>query len=266
MAATPNAIAQKTRAKLRVLVVGLFKKQFEMLKREYGRDLDLYATFNENNGGNIPRIGTMVDADRVVFMNRFNKHATQDIVYDHFDKSKITHCHGAFSDLRRILDGLATYSRMIAPTPVRAVKIETPVDALVDYSPFRTCKPGDVLEFIRPEHVAAHVFAQNVNEARRFYETNGGVQSHCEIKGGKARVVIVDRVRPMLEQAEAALLGEPVELALSFEDQRALEELFRDVYALSVKLSPHAKASHHATVANVAVDGWLEMFKTTGEK
>lgn len=258
-----NAIASAhaaTRTKMRVLLVGAFPDQFERMKREFP-DLELSGVINRKRSGQTDNRGTFVDAEKILVMTKFASHS----VLNQLDKAKVTYCNGGWTEARKYLETWSIYSRALKPAPLKAIRIETPPNAVVDYSSFRTCQTGDVLEFIRPEGVPAHVFAHNVYEARRFYEANGGVISTAEIKGGKARVFIVDRARPVLHDAEAALSETRApDLSLAFADQRALERLFRDVYKLSFQAAPLASESHHATVANVAVDGWLEMFKTTG--
>lgn len=226
----------------RVCVVGLLDRQFAIVKSEFP-SLDL-THYKE---GSLTRLdGKLKSADQILVITKFISHR----IWDHVPRERVRYFTG--------LDGLRMKcAEIAAAVAFEPSSISLPIvdmdstRPLCDYTGLATAEPGNVLEFTRPNNIPAHVFAQNVQAAQSHYQRLCGVESECEISGGRALLRIV---KPATFKPEPAP-EPPVTFRLPSVEEEG-REFWRAMYVQSFRLMPYASQATHTHNASAAHDAW----------
>lgn len=244
------------RHKFRVIIVGLFPRQFEEIASEFpGLDLRHVPQGSAYDTSQLYR-----NADRIMVMTKFIGHDLSDKVRNSCDPRNIIWNHGAFSAARNELAKLESQAKLLADQKVISLPIrEASGIYRIDFSALRHAKTGETLTYTRPETMPAHNFESEITNALGYYKKECGVRASHHVSGGKVTIT-VERGVNHLENAEAALL-ESFEREAP-ESARNTKRFWRDVYLESYRSRPLADAAEHVAFADAAMAGWLSLFPT----
>jgi hypothetical protein len=252
---------------MRVVVVGMLSRQEQLVPVNEYRNLKISFA----NGGRrygLSSQDAFREADRIIVMTKFVSHSLTDML----DKRKTTLIRGGFGKLKDTLDNLNKTAAVQSIAAVEAAnesvleETEEMASEKINFSAFKTAKPGDVLIFKRPPHTTLAKFEIALQIARSYYKRNHGVLSEIpEFKDGRAEVLVTEVKgkainKPVLtkqEQAEDASVKTATEKEPGPIDSRFVElerAFWQEVYLTAMRHNPAGLAHHHAEVANDAVD------------
>jgi hypothetical protein len=258
---------------LKVVVVGLLRKQVSALRGEFPALSIEYLSKEDKTG--VASAPLIKSADRVVMMIKFIEHT----MYNRVPKSKLIHINGGLTALRGTLATLEMTAKMeaIANAPTDALiteEMDMPTGKpLMDFSCFKTCATGDIIEFTRPSGMAAHQFPVNISAGRSYAKRNFGVVTEQEIKGSKATVRVVvgyDDAQTAKATAEgrtpttATIHTLPVSV-MKQGNAETTGTFWMQVYIEHMKQNPAGEAATHARAASLAVDMWEAKFNAPAQ-